>query len=147
MVPDASPPIMSCPLAQAQHKTSLAMENVASTAPVATYHTLSVSSAEAERTRCPSGLIATPVTACKWPSSVRSSPPLSKSHNLSVLSADADTAMCPFTATALTACEWPRRARNSRPLSESHTLRVLSHEAETAQLPSWHSAHALTRFE
>ena len=96
--------------------------------PLASSHTFSVWSQDAETARCPSGVTATASTGPEWPVRVRSSRPLPSSHTFSVWSQDTETARCPsgVTATASTGPEWPVRVRSSRPLPRSHTFSVWS---------------------
>src|SRR5271156_674343 len=79
----------------AQHRAGPSHVNVVRAIPDSRSHTLSVLSSDAETTRRPSGLIATPRTEPECPSRVWGSRPVSGSQIFSVLSHEAEATCRP----------------------------------------------------
>ena len=91
---------MVCAPATVQQRGLASQWKAASGAPLSRSHTISVWSLDAETTRLPSGVTATPATDPEWPSSVHSQPPVYRSQTFSVWSPDAETARWPSGVTA-----------------------------------------------
>src|SRR5271155_5878844 len=81
--------------------------SVCRSAPVLASQSLTVPSAEADATSCPSGEKATALTEREWPVSVCRSAPVLASQSLTVSSSEADATSCPSgeKATAFTEYE------------------------------------------
>src|SRR3954454_21871990 len=90
--PDSSPATIVRPSGLiAQQLIPASADQLATSAPSASSHTLTVWSCDPDTARLPSGVIATALTDAACPCRVRSSAPVSNSHTLSVLSNDPDT--------------------------------------------------------